>query len=78
MPRTARPLADNQIYHIINRGNGWESVFHDNYDYEKFLKLLIESKEIYAYCLMPNHFNLVIYKFRWKNIDIKNIRNCIK
>ena len=66
MPRIARTLADNQIYHIINRGNCRESVFHDNYDYEKFLRLLIESKEIYAlkiyaYCLMPNHFHLVIY-----------------
>lgn len=66
MPRIARGLADNQIYHIINRGNRREVVFHDNYDYEKFLKLLIESKEkyaikIYAYCLMPNHFHLVIY-----------------
>ena len=66
MPRIARGIADNQIYHIINRGNRREAVFHDNYDYEKFLKLLIESKEkyaikIYAYCLMPNHFHLVIY-----------------
>ena len=66
MPRIARVLTDNQIYHIINRGNRRESVFHDNYDYEKFLRLLIESKEIYAlkiyaYCLMPNHFHLVIY-----------------
>jgi putative transposase len=48
MLRIARGLADNQIYHIINRGNRRETVFHDNYDYEKFLKLLIESKEKYA------------------------------
>jgi putative transposase len=66
MPRIARALADNQIYHIINRGNRREAVFHDNYDYEKFLKLLLESKEkysikVYAYCLMPNHFHIVIY-----------------
>lgn len=66
MPRIARVLADNQIYHIINRGNRREAVFHDNYDYEKFLKLLLELKEkysikIYAYCLMPNHFHIVIY-----------------
>lgn len=66
MPRIARGLADNQIYHIINRGNRRETVFHDNNDYERFLKLLIEAKdkyniEIYAYCLMPNHFHLVIY-----------------
>ena len=66
MPRIARGLADNQIYHIINRGNRRESVYHDKYDYERFLKLLFDSKEkynikIYAYCLMPNHFHLVIY-----------------
>jgi putative transposase len=66
MPRIARGLVDNQIYHIINRGNRRESVFHDKFDYERFLKLLLDSKEkykikIYAYCLMPNHFHLVIY-----------------
>jgi len=66
MPRIARGLIDNQIYHIINRGNRRETVFHDMYDYERFLKLLQDSKEkynieIYAYCLMPNHFHLVIY-----------------
>lgn len=66
MPRVARGLADNQIYHIINRGNRRETVFHDKYDYERFLKLLEESKQryeinIYAYCLMPNHFHIVVY-----------------
>ena len=66
MPRIARGLADNQIYHIINKGNRRETVFHDSYDYERFLKLLLESKEkysieLFAYCLMPNHFHLVIY-----------------
>jgi putative transposase len=66
MPRIARGLADNQIYHIINRGNRRETVFHDNYDYDKFLDLLSTAKEtyninIYAYCLMPNHFHLVVF-----------------
>ena len=66
MPRIARKLIDNHIYHIINRGNRREAVFHDNYDYDRFLKLLFESKEkygiqFYAYYLMPNHFHLVIY-----------------
>lgn len=66
MPRVGRNLVDNQIYHIINRGNRRQTVFHDKNDYERFLKLLLESKEkynikYYAYCLMPNHFHLVIY-----------------
>jgi putative transposase len=66
MPRIARGLADNQIYHVINRGNRRETIFHDSYDYDKFLKLIKEAKDlyqikIYAYCLMPNHYHLVIY-----------------
>ncbi len=74
MPRIARGLANNQIYHIINRGNRREAVFHDKYDYERFLKLLLDSKEkysinIYAYCLMPNHFHLVIYTHYSDNLS---------
>ena len=66
MPRIARGLADKQIYHIINRGNRREAVFHDKDDYDKFLNLLLVAKEnytfkIYAYCLMPNHYHLAIY-----------------
>lgn len=74
MPRIGKNLADNQIYHIINRGNRRETVFHDSYDYERFIKLLIESKEkyklkFYAYCLMPNHFHLVIYTKEAQNLS---------
>jgi len=28
MPRIARGLADGLIYHILNRGNGRQEVFH--------------------------------------------------
>jgi len=45
MPRISRDLADKQTYHVINRGIRRDAVFHDKYDYEKFLKLLLESKE---------------------------------
>ena len=58
MPRIARGLADNQIYHIINRGNRRETVFHDNYDYDKFLDLLSIAKETYninAYDAQTGH-----------------------
>lgn len=73
MPRVARNLADQQIYHIINRGNRRETIFHDNYDYERFLKLLLETKskyqiKIFAYCLMPNHYHLVIFSYRRKSL----------
>jgi putative transposase len=28
MPRIERGLADNIVYHVINRGNGRQGVFH--------------------------------------------------
>ncbi len=66
MPRQARCLVDKQIYHIVNRGNRRETIFHDSQDFDKFLTLLKDAKEkydikIYGYCIMPNHFHLVIY-----------------
>ncbi len=65
MPRIARGLVDGFTYHILNRGNGKRTVFCKSKDYEVFLSLMQEAKErtpisIFAYCLMPNHFHLVV------------------
>ncbi|HAJ56426.1 MAG TPA: transposase [Candidatus Omnitrophica bacterium] len=65
MPRIARGLVDNFIYHILNRGNNKNKIFHKQQDYQAFLNLMIEAKKqypikIFAYCLMPNHFHLVV------------------
>jgi putative transposase len=65
MPRDTRKFTDYGIYHIINRGNDRQRVFHKDGDYLSFLKLLGELKEqyaicLYAYCLMPNHFHLLV------------------
>ena len=65
MPRIVRGLADNIIYHVINRGNGRQEVFHKDKDYEAFIKLMAEAKErypvkLYGYCLMPNHFHMAV------------------
>lgn len=74
MPRIARNLADEQIYHIINRGNRRSAIFHDSYDYDKFLNLLFDAKEkydisCYAYCLMSNHYDLVLYTNVGENLS---------
>ena len=60
MPRTARQTADEGVYHILNRGNGRQRVFHKDGDYLTFTQLLGQmceqyAIELYAYCLMPNH-----------------------
>lgn len=65
MPRIARGLNDGFIYHVLNRGNSREEVFHKQGDYYSFTKLLTESLEqfkvkMFAYCLMPNHFHMLV------------------
>jgi len=65
MPRVVRGLADNNVYHIINRGNGRQEVFHKERDYEAFIDIMKEAKErysvkLFSYCLMPNHFHMVM------------------
>jgi putative transposase len=65
MPRIPRGLVDGFIYHVINRGNGRQKVFHKEQDYEAFNNLMEEAKgrhpvKILAYCLIPNHFHMVL------------------
>ena len=65
MPRIARGLVDGFSYHILNRGNGKQEIFHKDQDYEAFVGLMSEAKaryevKIFAYCLMPNHFHMVV------------------
>ena len=65
MPRVARGLADGLIYHIINRGNGRQQVFHKDQDYLAFVELLKGALQrfpvsLYAFCLIPNHFHLLV------------------
>ena len=66
MPRTARASVGNVCYHVLNRGNGRNTVFHKDADYGAFLKLLEQANErsgmrLLSYCLMPNHFHLVAW-----------------
>ena len=66
MPRTARAVEAGLIYHVMNRGNGRQRVFHKPADYDAFERILIEALErfpgveLLAYCLMPNHWHLVL------------------
>lgn len=65
MPRIPRGESSEGIYHIINRGNMRMQVFNDADDYEYFSELLQsgavkEKIAVHAYCLMPNHFHLLV------------------
>ncbi len=64
MARTARADIGGICYHVLNRGNGRATVFHDPADFMRFLDLVANASrrydvEVFAYCLMPNHFHLV-------------------
>jgi putative transposase len=66
MPRTIRASAADICYHVLNRGNARGTVFHNANDYAAFIRLMEEAgsrvpMRILAYCLMPNHFHLVLW-----------------
>jgi putative transposase len=52
------------VYHIFNRGNNKEKLFREQSNYTYFLIkvrfYLISLCDIYAYCLMPNHFHFIV------------------
>lgn len=55
------------IYHAMSRGNNGERIFLDDTDYGEFLGILHRGKrrfrfQLYAYCLMPNHFHLLLQR----------------
>ena len=67
MPRTARHAPGNRVYHVLNRGNGKLRLFHKPADYSAFMTLLsrvrtaVPGVRVLAWCLMPNHWHLVLY-----------------
>ncbi|BCR05533.1 hypothetical protein DESUT3_26020 [Desulfuromonas versatilis] len=64
----ARPLRiefPGALYHVTSRGNHRQDTFLDDGDRERFLGILAHTARRYnwlchAYCLMNNHFHLVI------------------
>lgn len=74
MPRISRGETVGGIYHVINRGNMRMQIFDDEEDYEYYLDLLKTAKkkfavEIHAYCLMPNHFHLLLVPEEEKSLS---------
>jgi len=57
-------LQAGRFYHIYNRGVNSKIVFLNQENYRFFLvkveKYLLPYFDIFAYCLMPNHFHLIL------------------
>lgn len=65
MPRRVAEFLPDHFYHLYNRGNNRESIFFEPENYSFFLQRFVkyfpsDQAEIHSYCLMPNHFHLLI------------------
>ncbi|MDO8804237.1 MAG: transposase [Elusimicrobiota bacterium] len=67
MPRNARLDIPGCLYHVIARGNERRNIFTDDADRYNFMSRLAvalrqNGSKCLAWCLMPNHFHLVILR----------------
>jgi REP element-mobilizing transposase RayT len=65
MSRPLRIEYPDAWYYVMNRGRPREEVFTGPKDYRQFIKIINETAEIWklrvaAYCLMPNHYHLLL------------------
>ena len=65
MPRARREFVAGGIYHVYSRGSNRQAIFRfdsDRIDFLGCLERVVLRHELtcFAYCLMPNHFHLVL------------------
>jgi REP element-mobilizing transposase RayT len=75
MKKLQIPLEEERFYHVFNRGNNGIKLFYHDRNYEFFTRRLFqylsELIEIYTYCLLPNHFHLLIRVKEHENLLIQ-------
>lgn len=69
MPRTARIAPGDWIFHVLNRRCGPGPLFESPLCYARFLEEVAEAAKvddmrILAYCLMPNHWHMLLWPRR--------------
>ena len=67
MGRSQRTDIGGYVYHGLNRANARMTIFNRDKEYQDFEQILFDAVEkfkmkLISYCLMPNHFHLVITK----------------
>jgi putative transposase len=65
MSRPLRLEFAGALYHVTSRGNERKTIYHQEDDFDLFLKILSDVCEqfnwvIHAYCLMTNHYHLLV------------------
>ncbi len=74
MPYPPRIATAGFIFHVINRAVRRAQLFGDPWDYQAFLNVFAEAQariplRILSYCVMPNHFHLVAWPSREKEMS---------
>ena len=65
MVRPLRVEYEGAYYHVMSRGSGRQNVFYSKQYYVRFLSCLEQAHrrfalECHAYCLMGNHYHLLV------------------
>jgi REP-associated tyrosine transposase len=65
MTRVARSALPDGVFHVTARGAKRAAIFRTDADYSEFRASLLRVAErfswlLHAYCLMPNHYHLIV------------------
>lgn len=73
------PLETGKYYHIYNRGINGTNLFFEERNYlfflEKYSFYMSKVLETYAYCLLGNHFHLLVKVKDNLNLDLTDFKN---
>lgn len=69
-----RGIYPSGLFHVFNRGSKKELLFFEEKDYRRFLQRLFEyssqtGDKIVQYCILPNHFHLLIRANEFNSIS---------
>jgi len=66
-------MIDGFIYHVINRGNGGQTVFHENKDYQAFVDIVKKAKRVLELnCWLLSHagsFHIIVLPARAEQLS---------
>lgn len=75
MPRRKRVSTGGYVFHVLNRAVARQKIFATHKDYSAFEKVIKEALErvpvrLLSFCLMPNHWHLVLWPKRGRDDDL--------
>ena len=75
MPRRKRVATGGYVFHVLNRATARRRIFDTDGDYAAFERVLAEALtrvpvRLLSYCIMPNHWHLVLWPKRGADNDL--------